>query len=69
MTASRRATQLAKEFREILAPHSVDVRGEYFPGWPVDETTAETMQRDAIDIDKLWVTLTRRIANRRGRRS
>lgn len=53
MTATHRAAQLVKAFRTILAPYSVDVRGEYFPGWPVDEAKAATMQRNAIDIDKL----------------
>ena len=53
MTTSRRATQLVKAFREILTPYSVDIRADYFPGWPVDDAQAQSMRRDAISIDDL----------------
>lgn len=43
-----RADALVREFRRVLAPFSVDVRG--LPGWPLDPPFEASMKRDAIDL-------------------
>lgn len=49
--ARLRATQLVRDFRRILAPHSVDVRG--IPGYMTDPAYEASMRRDWTDLRDL----------------
>jgi predicted nucleotidyltransferase len=49
--ARSRATQLVREFRRVLDPIKVDIRG--IPGWLVDPEPEDSMRRDSIDLRQL----------------
>ena len=49
--ARSRATQLVREFRRVLDPIKVDIRG--IPGWLVDAEPEDSMRRDSIDLRQL----------------
>jgi predicted nucleotidyltransferase len=46
--ARERANQLVLEFRQVLRPCDVDIRG--IPGWPIDPEYAVSMKTDAVDL-------------------
>lgn len=49
--ARARGNYLVRDYRKILKPYSVDIRG--IPGWPVDPDFEAAMKRDSIDLQGL----------------